>query len=432
MGFDPISYILAKKRGITWEEVKNKLASEGAINVLYDTDKDNLVDKLGPESVDLTKIKNLLGYDWVAAVDVNNAPTIAILSKGLGVKLDDVTATEPAIGCVTTVNVGIDAHIRAWVLPRDRGGLVLRVQGQLGDVDCYLGGYIDLTQATADFMLYKRVAGAWTLLASEAVDLSKTWHDCIFSISGSTLKASRDGGSTFSVSATDTDISADGRAGLRHSGLPDHPYFVPISIGLPYTRLPKAIRIIECEITGSGKNTEDDPIRPLFKKHIVTSNGKKYDKLSVTWGSFDYKKEFSTMLCIITGDNPYQQGAILEQESYAKSKNLKVLKPPRDYLEAKQQYQELKKEFPNWLAGLHNWCYQTIGYEDFEAMQAADMYYGELIEHKTHYIQLKRVPDWKIRKYLNMWKDRLKKGTILAEEREKHLRKLEEIERLGW
>jgi len=44
MPFDPISYYLAKKKGITWEEVKSKLETEGAKNKQYDSDLDAIID----------------------------------------------------------------------------------------------------------------------------------------------------------------------------------------------------------------------------------------------------------------------------------------------------------------------------------------------------------------------------------------------------
>ena len=91
----------------------------------------------------------------------------------------------------------------------------------------------------------------------------------------------------------------------------------------------------------------------------------------------------------------------------------------------------LKQEFPEWIAGRHNYCYQVLGHEDFEAMQVADTYHGNIVDGiKPN--AYKNVPDWEMRKTLAMWKDRLKRAEVAKLEAEKHLKKLEEVEKKGW
>jgi hypothetical protein len=92
----------------------------------------------------------------------------------------------------------------------------------------------------------------------------------------------------------------------------------------------------------------------------------------------------------------------------------------------------LKRDYPHWLAGKHNWCYQIFGLEEFDWLQNVDFYYGELIEHKTHYQQLKMVSDLEIRRRLDELAKKIQSMSILIDERDKHLRKIREILARGW
>jgi hypothetical protein len=65
-------------------------------------------------------------------------------------------------------------------------------------------------------------------------------------------------------------------------------------------------------------------------------------------------------------------------------------------------------------------------------MQNVDFYYGELIEHRTHYHQLKRVSDKEIRQRLNELIERLSRAEGLNAERQKHVERAREVLRRGW
>jgi hypothetical protein len=224
---------------------------------------------------------------------------------------------------------------------------------------------------------------------------------------------------------------------------------------------------LEVEVEGSG--APEDPYRPLLNRNLVeiTSlqglpeflyrEAKRYEILkakgfteeeirillgsipqhqvdlqAITYGAFEFSPDSPTNVIIITGDNPYQQGAIDKHVELARSKNLKTLRPPRNYGEAVAQYQQLKRDYPYWLAGKDNYAYMVLGLEELDLFQNIDFYEGELLEHKTHYRQLKQVPEWELWRRLDVLEEKLSKVTVLTEERDKHIAKIREVKRLGW
>jgi hypothetical protein len=169
-----------------------------------------------------------------------------------------------------------------------------------------------------------------------------------------------------------------------------------------------------------AKGFTDEEMRPVFgyiPQHQI-------DLDAVTWGAFEFSEKSPTNIIIVTGDNPYKQGAIERQAEHARRRGHRVFAPPKSYDEAVALYRKLKSDFPHWLAGVHNWCYQILGHEFFDWLQNADFYYGELLEHKTHYNQLKQVPEWEIESRLLELKARLEGMKTLTEERDKHLKKV--------
>jgi len=292
----------------------------------------------------------------------------------------------------------------------------------------YIHFYV--SNASKDLILVKHRAGFDTEIGSYGQDLQlNRVYITRYSISGSSHEVYlTELQSTPCISVTDSDIA---------SGFIAVNTFVeaaPVCEGMtarllaPSSPLLPALAIIEAEITGNG--TKEDPFRPVLAQDIDTIRN--IDKLVVTWGAFDHKPEHNTMLITITDGNPYTgEKAIQEQIEYAKSKTLKVLTPPKDYNEAIEQYRQLKQEFTEWIAGKDNYAYQTLGHEDFEKLQVADTYYGNIIEGiKPN--AYKNVPDWEMRRTLAMWKERLKRVEVVKTEAEKHLKKLEEVEKKGW
>jgi hypothetical protein len=324
----------------------------------------------------------------------------------------------------------------------------------------------DTAKTTGDHFIARIVGGTWTALASEAVDLSvNETYLFIFSISGSTLKGFRDDLATPKITVTDTNI-ASGRWGIGAFDVDTYATSGLASLlNIPATTLPPALAVLEVEVEGGG----GEPYRPLLNKNLVEitsltglpsflyQGAKKYEILkskgfteeeirillgdlsqhqvdlnSITWGAFEFSEKSPTNIIIITEDNPYMGGAIDRQKELARSKNLRVLDPPRTYGEAVAQYQQLKREYQYWLAGKDNYAYQVLGLEELDLFQNVDFYFGELVERKTHYQQLKQVPEWELWRRLEELERRLEKVKVLAEERDKHLGKLREVKRLGW
>jgi hypothetical protein len=332
----------------------------------------------------------------------------------------------------------------------------------------WYGENYNTSLATADHYVFKNVAGRDTTLASEAVDLNA--YDATLSklsLSGSTLKAFRNDMTTPKISLTDTSL-ASGYFGIAYGISGRNPINTLYAyLRAPASSSPSSQAVLELGLEGSGK--PEDPFRPSMSKslaEISTLTGlpdflyqeaKKYDVLkakgftddeikvllgyipqhqvdldSVTWGAFELSEKSPTNIIMIYGDNPYKSGAVQRQMDYSKSKNLRVFSPPKGYGEAVALYNKLKSDFKHWLAGKDNFAYMVLGLEELDLMQNVDFYYGELIEHKAHYQQLKQVPDWEMRNRLNELRGRLSKVSVLVDERDKHLKKIDEILKRGW
>jgi len=403
----------AVAEGITWEEVKNKLETEGAKNKAYDSDVDGVLDLAVIPVITRSKLEyptEDVTFAYLAAI--NKTELVEVYYSALVATVDEFT--DKAIQNVAT------------------GDAVMLAYGRYnGSDDSYYHQHAP-TLSTADHRLIKLVGGSESVLASESVDLNDAYGYLYkLSISGSTLKGYRSDMTTEKISATDTSF-ASGKWGVGTTY--NTRYGSTGSFGAkllaPSSPLTKPKGIVECEITGSG--TSEDPFRPNLKQEL--SKHDKFgniDKLSITWGAFDHKPEHNTMLICITGGNAYTgDKAIEKQIEHAKRKNLKVVKPPRDYHEACRVYSELRKEF-DFIAGKDNFAYMTLGHEDFEAMQAADTYYGRIIDmgDKKAY---KNVPEFEMRRTLAMWKERLKRAKVMKSEANKHIEKIEKVERVGW
>ena len=347
------------------------------------------------------------------------------------------------------------------------------ITGRLQDAPNHYFALYDPPQATKDLRLFRTLAGTEAEIASQAVDIGESQ---VFGIScvGSSIRAHRwvarpqvvDPASlpapTGSATATDTNF-ATGYFGVGAYAMDTGgARLLP-----PATPLPPALAVLEAEIEGDG--TPENPYRPALSKSLVEiqslqglpeflyREAKRYEILkakgfteeemrlilgyipqhqvdlgAVTWGAFEFNPNSPTNIIIITLDNPYQQGAIQKHIELAKNKNLKVLSTQQNYGEAVAQYQRVKRDYKHWLAGKDNYAYMTLGLEELDLFQNIDFYHGELVEHRTHYDQLKRVPDWELWRRLEELERKLERVTVLTEERDKHINKVKEVKRLGW
>jgi hypothetical protein len=257
--------------------------------------------------------------------------------------------------------------------------------------------------------------GTRTELGYEAVDLTNYYmYTMKFSASGSTFKCFRTNMDTPRFTFTDT-VFASGYIGLYSELYQGNT--LPVSTAYAYLEAPasaspRAMAVVEVQVEGSGRR--DEPFRPSLRRNLADilrleglpdflyQEAKKYQVLrsrgftdeeiqllfghmpqyqvdldSVTCGTFEFHPDKAdTVITTIFGDNPYKTGAVERQKVKAE----RVFNVPEDYGEAVALYNQLRKDYPHWLAGKDNFAYQVLGLEIFDFFQNIDFYYGELIE----------------------------------------------------
>jgi hypothetical protein len=155
--------------------------------------------------------------------------------------------------------------------------------------------------SAADHQLAKRVAGANTTLATEAVDLANRLKQRLkFSVSGSTLKGFREDLTTPKLTATDTSFASGGwGGGGRYNG------FAGVTgwLRAPASPAPKVLSFYEVPIIGDG--SPDNPFRaqlpelvevsasaeldaypPMLRRAIQANVGGKVNRLAVSHSVF--------------------------------------------------------------------------------------------------------------------------------------------------
>lgn len=388
------------------------------------------------------KSEKLVKYEYVLEALEYKTENVTFTYLSIINKLTSNHMPDYADSAILTLDAFTDKTVQL------RGNCNKVIAGRYNDPDnTYL--LQELYGATdADFYITKTVSGTTSTIATEAVDLAQRGGYLIkFQIAGSTLTAYRTDMSTPKLSCTDTDL-AIGQYGFRTetSAGSDAAVCAAINAKLlpPSSPLPPAKAIIEMPPDGFKRDLKEiSTLKGL--PDFLYQEAKRYETLkrkftdeeieallgyipqhqvdldAVTWGAFDYKDK--PALCIITGDNLYNSGAISRQIEYAKSKHMRVFKPLRDLIEARKLFAELNKDY-HFTAGVHNFAYQCIGHPDLEPLAVAD-YYDGYTQGTYPMKRLDRVPD--IEKTINMWISRLKTAKILSSEKEKHIRKLKTV-----
>ncbi len=311
--------------------------------------------------------------------------------------------------------------------------------------------YLYYSGVAADHEFRKVVGGTITSLGVEGVDIGAIAHILCLSCEGSTIKSLRyeivspvksirDVTPTATLSTTDTDLTS-GRFGVVPKTGPEDGICDTLSARLipPQTSLPRALGVAEFEVKGDG--SDEAPFKPSMLEEIVEvreadvtpeewvavqGNPKGVDelplvnRLSVTWGAFDYKGEATMVVTIRRGMGSYLDvDAVLKQSE--KAVKSWVVKDDIAYLE--DIHKQLKRDRPEMIAGRHNFLYQTLGYEDFEPLAVADFYDG-FVQGIYDMKDLERVSRDELDATINMWLERLKKTKVSATEKRKHEKKL--------
>ena len=322
---------------------------------------------------------------------------------------------------------------------------------------------VNSSYSTQDLLQYKLSGSSAVVIGYEAVDLTPNRsHHVKTSWTGSTCRVYREDMSTARFSAVDSSIVV-GRWGMgsawnRGNALADGWLRAPSSTLRPV----KAVA--EFNVEGSGEF--GDPYRPAVSRNLVPvqrlsglpdflyREAKKYEVLrskgftddemqmllgyipqhevdvnAVSLGVFEFYPDKShTVIAALVDSNPFSSDAVEKQKDAA----VRWWRSPRDYGEAVELYNMLKKDYQYWIAGKDDFAYQMLGWEVLEWMGNVDFYYGELVEHRTHYDQLRQVDDEEIRRRLNELIVNLSSGSGLDDERQKHVWKAREVLKRGW
>jgi len=333
------------------------------------------------------------------------------------------------LSAIDKVVHGLDIYGNGLILTRDAFGdkavIALVVANTAVSMYARLTGYNNYYYNTynpggsTQHSLSKMANSSSSVLASGSVSATGKGAVLGISCSGSTIKSLlwtslgvidplNPGTPSYSLTATDTSFASGYYGFLASSTMSPNGLVMDVSAYLmaPFTPLPPAVAVVEADTVGSG--SVDDPFRPDVK--------------GVDWGAFEFRHDSPVNIVVVTGGR------------VDSVKARRVFKPPRSYGDAVSLYNQLKGDYGGWLAGKDSFAYQVLGYEELEPLAVVDFYYGELVEHKTHYDQLKRVPDWELVNVLEMWSDRLErvKANIPPGEYEKHRGKLDELFKRGW
>lgn len=370
---------------------------------------------------------------------------------------------------VATVDWFTDKAIDAWCHSTTKSDAYYKigVVGRIQDADNLYCAGLALARATADYGLVRITPAAIDPLGYEAVDLAEdSTHHIRLSIIGSTLKAYR--GGVVKITATDTTFAAGG-FGVKFA---TSSYYYTYDCGFVYATAkllppssphPPALAVLEIEreegfksrvVNITQSNIDLSKLPPHMQRdakryQILKQKGFTDEEIelifgpldifidteTVTRGAFEPRQEEPTIVVTVFGNNPYNDKALERQIEACRRKGLLVKRTAKNPLEkAKELWKEIKPEARNWIAGKDNFFYQVTGIEAFEIFAAIDFYYGILIEGVSKRLkqQIKRVPEWELRRIIKELEARCAAINVFKERRDKHLKRIKEIISRGW
>lgn len=399
--------------------------------------------------------------------------TRPVRSSDLSPEIGDTIAFWAAAGKAVTTWGGTSTHSFAWCFNlivadmrieavQDAGKsdatkpLKSAVVGRVNNhpQDTAYGAAYNIQATTADFAIHKVLGGILTVLASEPVDLPEAYvAQTAFQAVGSNINAYRENMATPKLSATDSDIASGLFCQINESSNYVDPNLdISTRLVTPSSSIPPTVSVVDIDYVGSGVADEvrriSDPFRPHLPEDPVCVDPRERPEVepnprcpndpnlrvmnarAVTWGAFEFKpREGSSVVVMVRSHNA----------DTLRSWGLNAVKPPQqlDITSVRQMYLDYARNHTEWLAGKDDWMYQLWGLEHLELNAVADFYYGNLVEHRKHYHELKRVPDDILRQTLDMWMRRFaekKQGVVgaLRERMDKHEQKLREVVHRGW
>jgi len=314
MPFDPISFALAKRALALAKPLPHERQSELALEAEVDAKISSHTAIAGAhhEVVTLANVDSkIAAHDVAEAVhglatgeylakssrsdqlvsrDMMEYPTenvsigyLTIIGKAKGYRCHWLAWTAGYICmAILCVDSFADKSIEGWCSGNQGGSCI----GRYSDENNLYATGIDPGATTEDFTIAKFVAGTFTKLASEAVDINGGGHHQKLSISGTTLSGYRDFATTPQITATDTDL-ASGLWGITPRLYPGHEHGVdPLVsyLGAPSSSSPEVLGYFEVPIVGKG--TRDDPYRPKMPELIEDDPVfGKVNRLALSWSA---------------------------------------------------------------------------------------------------------------------------------------------------
>ncbi len=232
MLFDVISYILAKKKA-SWNEVKQKLQTEGALNIAYDSDLQQIIDYNKLQLFGIRK-EVLKEFTSPKVLLITSSMNLALVSADIvEAAAGNISATSQELTIIGGTSTSSGHSWVYWDLPEPATKVYVKVS--MNSVDAAnttidLGAssfsatpydavdqyriFLAIGNAAADFRTSKVVAGTSTILTTESVDLNYNTYYLVETLfvgdgaGNNRIKVWRDGILKFDFTDTETAISS--------------------------------------------------------------------------------------------------------------------------------------------------------------------------------------------------------------------------------